>query len=104
MTNAERGTCACGNIRGSGSKQCNACHARYMRKWRKTHRLTGEARKKMNCRSYANVYQRRGVLKPQPCVVEGCLNKAQKHHEDYSKPLEVMWLCRKHHLERHSKV
>ena len=38
----------------------------------------------------------------QPCEV--CGNpKAQAHHEDYGRPLDVMWLCRKHHLERHGK-
>jgi hypothetical protein len=36
----------------------------------------------------------------QPCEV--CGNpKAQKHHEDYSKPLEVKWLCVKHHAAHH---
>ena len=27
--------------------------------------------------------------------------KTQGHHEDYSKPLEVVWLCAKHHGQRH---
>lgn len=59
---------------------------------------------KDNARSYANVYQRRGKLKPQPCEIPGCLIPAQKHHDDYSKPLEVRWLCRNHHLEHHRCV
>lgn len=34
------------------------------------------------------------------CVV--CGNpKTQGHHEDYSKPLDVVWLCVKHHAEVH---
>ena len=23
------------------------------------------------------------------------------HHQDYSRPLEVRWLCQKHHMEEH---
>lgn len=30
--------------------------------------------------------------------------KVQGHHEDYSKPLEVIWLCPKHHGERHRQM
>ena len=30
-------------------------------------------------------------------------NKVEAHHDDYYKPLEVRWLCRKHHLEFHNK-
>jgi hypothetical protein len=46
---------------------------------------------------------RDGKLTRKPCKVCGLPN-AQAHHEDYSKPFDVMWLCRKHHLERHGKV
>lgn len=27
----------------------------------------------------------------------------QAHHEDYSKPFEVRWFCKKHHSEIHHK-
>lgn len=43
---------------------------------------------------------RDGRLVKQPCQVCGGL-KVEGHHEDYSKPLEVVWLCRRHHMERH---
>ncbi len=26
---------------------------------------------------------------------------SQAHHPDYSKPLKVIWLCKKHHIEEH---
>lgn len=45
---------------------------------------------------------RRGELKRQPCV--RCGGKAQGHHEDYSKPLDVVWLCPKHHMQRHKEM
>lgn len=41
---------------------------------------------------------RDGRLKRQRCH---CGRKAQAHHDDYSKPLEVLWLCTKHHAEHH---
>jgi hypothetical protein len=40
---------------------------------------------------------RNGTLKRKPCIC-GEL-KVEAHHKDYSKPLEVMWLCKKHHME-----
>lgn len=43
---------------------------------------------------------RDGRLTRQPCEVCGA-QKAQAHHEDYSKPLDVRWLCTKHHAEWH---
>ena len=36
------------------------------------------------------------------CICEVCGNpNTQAHHDDYSKPLEVRWLCVKHHREFH---
>jgi len=43
---------------------------------------------------------RNGWLTPQPCEVCG-KEKSQGHHEDYSKPLDVIWLCIRHHQDRH---
>jgi len=29
---------------------------------------------------------------------------SQAHHEDYSRPLDLVWLCPKHHKERHREL
>lgn len=74
-----------------------------MREWRKTHPMSAEQRFKDNARSLAAAYKKRGVLKPEPCEVCGSLD-VEMHHEDYSKPLEVHWLCREHHLAHHHEI
>lgn len=43
---------------------------------------------------------RRGRLVKQPCEVCGAAS-VQAHHDDYSNPLDVRWLCRAHHEETH---
>ena len=43
---------------------------------------------------------RSGALKRLPCEVCG-EPKTHGHHDDYSKPLDVRWLCAKHHKEVH---
>jgi len=43
---------------------------------------------------------RDGKLKKESCEVCGS-KKVEAHHDDYSKPLEVRWLCKKHHMEHH---
>ena len=47
---------------------------------------------------------RDGRIARQPCEVCGA-TKAQAHHDDYGKPLDVRWLCANHHTEwhRHNK-
>lgn len=73
----------------------------YMAARRPSHaEMTPEQRQRSNARAYANTYQKRGHLTPQPCRDCGSL-QSQKHHEDYGKPLDVIWLCRPCHLAHH---
>lgn len=44
-----------------------------------------------------------GVLKRQPCGVCGEI-KVQAHHNDYNKPLDVQWLCFRHHRQAHGQM
>lgn len=47
-----------------------------------------------------NYAKRKGRIKQKPCEVCGDEN-SQAHHCDYNKPLDVIWLCPKHHSEWH---
>lgn len=82
-------------------RYCKPCHAAYMREWRKTHPLSDEQRAKDNARSYAAVYLRRGKIDRGPCAECGA-DDSQMHHPDYSKPLQIVWLCRDCHLALHA--
>jgi ribosomal protein S27AE len=44
-----------------------------------------------------------GSLDPTPCVRCGEI-KSLAHHEDYDKPLDVMWLCQSCHKQRHKEL
>lgn len=49
---------------------------------------------------------RNGVLQRESCEQEGeaCLGKIHAHHDDHTKPLDVRWLCRFHHMQHHGLV
>lgn len=105
-------------------RYCKNCDRLYRRKMRKKHPETYKARDK---RYYANNREkkleylqewrnrnkakmaahslvrsaiRKGVLVKKPCFCGE--TETDAHHEDYSKPLEVQWLCRRHHVLIHS--
>jgi hypothetical protein len=44
-----------------------------------------------------------GALLREPCLFCGDPN-VEAHHHDYTKPLEVTWLCRQHHALVHRGV
>lgn len=64
-----------------------------VRKYRLRHPLEYKAR---NAVSNA---VRDGRLIRQPCEVCGTTERVQAHHHDYTKPLDVNWLCFQHHRE-----
>ena len=43
-----------------------------------------------------------GKIFKQPCFV--CGSAAEAHHPDYSRPLDVVWLCPPHHCQAHLSI
>lgn len=57
-------------------------------------------REKWLARAKARYAVSKGILKkPNRCEVCEKVKPLQGHHEDYSKPLEIIWLCSKCHAE-----
>jgi len=86
--------------RDSYCYECNKIRLKKAKK--KASELSPEEYKKEIARSDARHGVRDGKIIKKPCEVCGD-EKVQMHHDDYSKPLDVRFLCRKHHLELHGK-
>lgn len=43
-----------------------------------------------------------GKLKKEPCSACGISNDIHAHHEDYERPLDVVWMCRSCHQKYHA--
>lgn len=57
---------------------------------------------KNRARNNLQYHVKKGNIERKPCIRCGEI-KSEAHHKDYSKQLEVIWLCRKHHMELHRK-
>lgn len=66
-----------------------------------SYRQTPQGKLKRNANNKVYYAIKTGKLSKQNCEI--CGKTAHAHHEDYSKPLQVNWLCRTHHAERHQK-
>lgn len=96
-------------------KYCPPCKPKVRKEknklWQHDHYMKNQEQKLEASRSYNKSEKgrasqmlrdavRQGKIKRQPCEV--CNEpEAQGHHDDYSKPLEVRWLCARHHRENH---
>lgn len=48
---------------------------------------------------------RAGRMARGPCEVgAGCSGPVHAHHDDYSRPLDVRWLCAAHHAQHHASA
>jgi len=67
------------------------------RQWKSKH--------KESVKFYQFIYRMKktGKLTPQPCVECGTTKNIHAHHSDYHKPLNVIWICKKHHQIWHKK-
>lgn len=92
---------------------CRPCKTTRQSRWRQTprgkaltcataKRQTALSPEKVKARRILNSAVRNGSVTRKPCEVCGSPD-TDAHHADYSKPLEVEWLCRPHHSLRHPR-
>ena len=51
----------------------------------------------------SNAIKNKKLKRAESCSVCGIQNLTEGHHDDYTKPLEVRWLCNKCHREWHKE-
>lgn len=60
---------------------------------------------KVNARMILNYNVKHGKIKrPSKCSCCRLEKKIEAHHSDYSKPLNVLWLCRSCHSDLHRQI
>lgn len=80
-------------------------HPDEIRKYERERSKTRAKDEKYRARMLLNIAVRDGKIhKPNHCRVCGATGKLYAHHSDYSKPLDVEWLCAECHGKRHRKA
>lgn len=92
------------------NRRWNRKNNSYYRKWAQENkqrraeinrRYRQRHREKYRAHTILNNALASGKIQKLPCSQCGNPN-SQAHHEDYSQPLEVVWLCARHHSELHA--
>ncbi len=60
-------------------------------------------RKKISAHNAVYRAIKAGLLERAPCVICGSASSLG-HHDNYARPLDVVWLCNAHHIERHKSL
>jgi len=95
--------------REKNSRKLRKYYRKYNKAWRKENGLHNEQNSRLRypekerARRQLREAVNLGKITRNPCEVCG-KQKAHGHHDDYSKPLEVRWLCALHHSEVHKKL
>ena len=107
-----------------GTSECRTCHNReylreyqheyyqankeYLREYQREHKRERYAsdptfRFKRLSRATLHSNVRNGkIIRPNQCSKCSSTGNIHAHHEDYSKPLKVIWLCKKCHTRLHN--
>lgn len=110
----KHGRYVCGSCRGASTADWRARNLEHARAIQRviSSRKSGKRAKRTAAYRRANPLKkaahqavqtaiRNGSLVRQPC--EKCSSqKTHAHHDDYSKPLDIRWLCHRCHMEAHS--
>lgn len=75
---------------------------REMQRARSARRRVTE-KEKVGARTKLNNALRYGRVVRGPCRDCGS-SETHGHHHDYSKPLDVIWLCQEHHIAEHRRI
>ncbi len=80
------------------SREQTAKRKKFKAAYQRNHRARYPEKNK--ARAILNYAIKHNKIQKTPCVVCGEI-KVQGHHENYTNPLEVIWVCSKHHKEYH---
>jgi hypothetical protein len=83
---------------------CRKCEAARKREHRAIQWHGATKEEQAVAKSLYNKALRDGTLSRGECVVCGTNERIHGHHPDYSRPLDVVWLCAKHHAEEHRRI